>query len=92
MDIERDLERNLGPQPLGALLERHGLSGHDLVTASSEQITHKMVARAVKGRRLSPKVMEKILRALQAALAGTDAPTYALSDLFTYAGSGTKTR
>jgi len=76
-----EIERNLGPQPVGALLTKHGLSQHDLVAASTEQITHKMVNRAVRGRRLTTHVMAKIRNALNLAADGT----YKLSDLFTYA-------
>lgn len=61
------IERNLGPQPLAALLAEHELSVHDVVAASSEQITHKMVTRGCKGRRLTPNVQGKVLRALQLA-------------------------
>ena len=73
--------RDLGPQPLGALLARHGLRPHDLVAASTEQLTHKMVARAVKGRRLTPNTMAKVLAALNTA-AKAD---YTAKDAFDYA-------
>ncbi|MCP5067563.1 MAG: hypothetical protein GY946_13450 [bacterium] len=76
-----EIERNLGPQPIGDLLAKHGLSQHDLVAASTEQITHKMVNRAVRGRRLTTHVMAKIRNALNLAAEST----YKLSDLFTYA-------
>jgi hypothetical protein len=62
------------------LLARHELSATDLVRASREQLTHKMVARAVKGRRLSGHVMEKVLRALNAAAQAE----YRVEELFTY--------
>ena len=75
-----DIQRDLGPQPVGDLLKKHDLSHHDLVVASTEQITHKMVNRAVRGRRLTPNTAGKILRALNRA-AGS---AYVLSDLFTY--------
>jgi hypothetical protein len=74
------LEYDLGPQPMAQLMEKHGLKSHDLVAASTEQITHKMVTRACRGRRLSRHVQLKVLRALNTA-AGR---TYTLSDLFTY--------
>ncbi|MDZ4772181.1 MAG: CPXCG motif-containing cysteine-rich protein [Planctomycetota bacterium] len=74
-------ERDLGPQPIGELLTRHELTAQDLVAASDEQLTHKMVARAVKGRRLTPRVMGKVLRALNTA----SAQTFELDDLFDYA-------
>ena len=60
-------ERNLGPQPLQAILDKHGLKAHDLVTASSVPMTHKMVSRAVKGRRLTPNTKSIVLNALNAA-------------------------
>jgi len=74
-------ERNLGPQPIGELLERHQLTAADLVRASQEQLTFKMVARAVKGRRLTPNTMGKVLSALNRAAASS----YTASELFTYA-------
>jgi len=75
-----ELERNLGEQPVARILEVHGLNPHDLVAASTEQITHKMVSRACKGRRLTPNVQGKILNALNRATG----MHYSLKDLFTY--------
>ena len=72
--------RNHGPQPLAGLLARHALKTQDLVEASTEQITHKMVARAVKGRRLTNNVQSKLQRALN-KLTGEN---YRLADLFNY--------
>ena len=60
---ESSIERNLGEQPLAELMQRHELDRHDMVAASSEQITHKMVARAMKGRRLTANTMDKVHRA-----------------------------
>ncbi|NQU40651.1 MAG: hypothetical protein HQ523_11910 [Lentisphaerae bacterium] len=77
-EVER--ERNLGEQPISAVLEAHGLSRHDVVAASAEPITHKMVARACKGRRLTHHSRHKILRAVCAATQ----KECALSDLFNY--------
>jgi len=57
-----------------------GLKSHDLVAASIEQITHKMVQRGCKGRRLTRNVQGKLLRALDKA---TGEP-HKLTDLFTY--------
>ena len=62
-----DGERDLGEQPISGLLAAHGLKPHDLVAASTEQITHKMVQRACKGRWLTPNTRLKILRALNEA-------------------------
>jgi hypothetical protein len=78
--MKSDLERNLGEQPLAAIMEDHNLKGHDLVVTSTEHITHKMVARACKGRRLTPNVQHKILRALNRATG----KIFSISDLFNY--------
>ncbi|MCU0772259.1 MAG: hypothetical protein MUE94_10905 [Verrucomicrobia bacterium] len=73
-------ERNLGEQPIAGILAAHQLKPHELVIASTEQITHKMVSRACKGRRLTPNVQGKILQALNAATG----KSFNLSDLFNY--------
>ena len=73
-------EHNLGPQPIIELMEKHKLVAHDLVAASTAQVTHKMVTRACKGRKLSRRVQLKIRDALNAATG----QSYTLSDLFTY--------
>ncbi len=75
-----EMERNLGPQPIAEVMARHGLKPHDLVAASTQQLTHKMVSRACKGRRLTPNVQAKVLHAVNAA-AGKN---YTLGDLFRY--------
>ncbi len=64
-----DPQRDLGPQPLIALMERWRLESHDLVEASPEQLTHKQVQRAKSGRRLTLKMMMKLTRALNNAIA-----------------------
>jgi len=65
-----ELSRDLGEQPLAALLRELALSPHALVAASTEQLTHKVVAKACKGRRLTPKLQAKVCRALNAATGG----------------------
>ncbi len=77
---EPDIERDFGPQPIRALMEEHGLWAHDLVAASTSQLTHKMVARAVKGRRLTPNTLGKVLAALNAA----SGRAYTAEEAFTY--------
>lgn len=57
-------ERDLGIQPLDGLLEAWGLSNHDLVETSPEQLTHKQVRRARTGRLLTLKMMMKLNRTL----------------------------
>lgn len=80
METRSESERNLGPQPIAQLMATHVLKTGDLVDASTEHITRKMVVRACKGRWLTPNVKSKVLRALNKA-AGKE---YSLSDLFTY--------
>ena len=75
-----ELERNLGTQPIAEVMERHGLSAHDLVEASDVPMTHKMVARAVKGRRLTRNTQTIVCNALNRAAGAT----YTLADLFNY--------
>jgi hypothetical protein len=80
MEPDTDMERDLGPQPIAQIMAELGLKPHALVAASTEQLTHKMVSRACRGRRLTPNVKFKVLHALNRA-AGK---TYAMDDLFTY--------
>lgn len=63
-------ERDLGSQPLVLLLESWGLSNHDLVAASPEQLTHKQVQRACQGRKLTLKMKQKVARTLNFAVWG----------------------
>ena len=84
MDIvrmETNQERNLGVQPIARLMAEHDLKPNDLVRASTRQLTHKMVARACKGRRLTPNAQMKVLEAFN-AVAGK---RYELTSLFDYA-------
>ncbi len=69
--------RELGEQPLAKLMAERGLKAADLVAASTEQLTHKMVARAMKGRRLTANTMDKVHRAWNLA-AGAENPRGAL--------------
>jgi len=75
-----EIERNLGEQPIARIMADHGLKAQDLVAISTEQITHKMVSRACKGRRLTPNVKSKIRHALNSSAD----KTYSLEELFTY--------
>ncbi len=59
-----------------------GLQNHDLVAASAEQLTHKMVQKGRKGRRLTRNIQEKILRALNKA----SGRSFTLDQLFNYRG------
>ncbi len=60
--------RDRGPQPVDALMEHWGLSNHDMVDASPEQLTHKQVQRARKGRVLTLAMMQKVTRTLNIAV------------------------
>lgn len=75
-----EIKRDLGEQPIAEIMAKAGLKPHDLVVASAVQMTHKMVARACTGRRLTPNTQTIVLKALQVATG----KTYALSDLFNY--------
>ena len=72
--------RDLGTQPLDTILTDAGIDNHAVVAASTEQLTHKQVQRARKGRKLTPKMKGKITRAVVAATGGEMSET----DLFTY--------
>ena len=78
--MQNEIERDFGVQPIAKIMEAEGLTAKDLVKSSKVLITHKMVSRACKGRRLSSNVRMKILHALEAA-AGKE---YKLGELFTY--------
>ena len=85
-------ERDKGLQPLDELMANWGLVNHDLVEASIEQLTHKQVAKARKGRVLTLKMMLKVARALNVAIGERltdgqkeDFTEYQHRDLFNYA-------
>ena len=78
--MPENIERNLGQQPIVKIMAEHDLKPHSLVEVSTLQITHKMVTRAMKGRRLTVNVQSKIRDALNQATGGN----YSRSDLFNY--------
>ena len=61
-------------------MQKHNLKSSDLVRHSTEQITHKMVSRACKGRRLTVNVKSKICNALNLA----SDEKYTVANLFLY--------
>lgn len=79
--MEENITRDMGPQALGTILEQLDLSNNDLVAASTDQLTHKQVQKAIKGRRVSKNIQTKILKALGAAKPNCE---YASGDLFNY--------
>ena len=78
--MQNNTQMNLGPQPIADLMQQLKLTSHDLVTASSEQMTHKMVARAAKGRRLTNNTKGIVQRAMNQATGNV----YKLAQLFNY--------
>ena len=56
--------REHGPQPLDELMEKWNLTNHELVETSTEQLNHKQVQKARKGRQLTLTMMQKVCRAL----------------------------
>jgi hypothetical protein len=91
MDTDTDDTFDFGPQPLDALMTEMGIENHELVAASTEQLTHKQVQKGRKGRRLTPKVQRKVVAALNAVCrergAGEgESRVFAVSDLFNYHG------
>ncbi len=78
---EEKIIRAMGPQPLAEILKKAGLSNSDLVAASTDQLTHKQVQKAGKGRRVSKNIQTKILNALRAACPDEK---HERGDLFTY--------
>ena len=78
-------ERNFGVQPLEAVMIEHALGNHDLVAASEEPLTHKAVARARKGRKLTPHMQRRITAALIRAVAHQGKErAWQPEELFTY--------
>ena len=78
--MDEAIKRDFGPQPIAAILAELNLKPHDLVAASTQQLTHKMVSRAAKGRKLTINAQTKVLNALNAATG----KNYSLKDLFNY--------
>jgi hypothetical protein len=69
-----------GEQPIAQIMRDAGIKANDLVNASKIPMTHKMVARACKGRKLTSNTKNIVLVALQ----HVTGKTYSFADLFTY--------
>jgi len=87
-----DATRDHGLQPLDHLMPRWGLTNHQLVDESVEQLNHKQVQRARKGRQLTLHLMQKVTRTLNAAILTrlpkeqrVDFSPYSHKQLFNYA-------
>jgi hypothetical protein len=70
-----------GPQPLDEIMTRLGFSNADIVRFSTEQLTHKMVQKGRKGRRITLNIQQKILKAINAA---QNEQVFTLKELFNY--------
>ncbi len=75
------MEKDLGIQPLDAIMVRLEISNADLVAASTTQLTFKMLQKGRKGRHLTPNAQNKILEALHHLRPDE---RFALKDLFNY--------
>jgi hypothetical protein len=71
---------DLGPQPIAKIMAEYGFKPADVVKNSTEQLTYKMVSRAIKGRRLTLHVQQKVLNAVNKA----SGKAYRIEDLFNY--------
>lgn len=78
--MNNEIQRDLGEQPIAKIMAEYGFKPNDLVINSTEQITHKMASRGVKGRRLNSKIQYRLLNALNKA----SGKQYTLNDLFNY--------
>jgi len=84
--------RDHGPQPLDGLMVRWNIGNHDLVEVSPEQLNHKQVQKARKGRQLTLHMMQKLMRTLNEVIVlklpkerRADFAPYLHKHLFTYA-------
>jgi hypothetical protein len=81
--VSDKIEMDLGVQPIDALMEAAEMRNHDLVAAQGKGfLTHKQVAKARRGRRLSLKIQMWVLVAWNAAR-GEERD---LEELFSYRG------
>lgn len=78
--MSKDIVRNFGEQPISDIMKEFNLISHDIVAASTEQITHKMVKKACKGRRLSSNLKTKLRNAINRATK----KDFTTSQLFNY--------
>ena len=70
-------------------METHGLSNSDVVAAAPGLVTHKMLNKARRGRRLSRKVQLKVQEAFNGAASKKAADSelsYGFDALFNYDG------
>lgn len=79
-------EMNAGPQPLDTLMDERGLKNHDLVAVSTAHLTHKEVAKARKGRRLTINTQRRVLEAFNTCLRSQSLEPVKVDVIFNYRG------
>ena len=75
-------EMEAGSQPLDALMVKSDMNNHGLVAASTEGLTHKQVAKARRGRKLTIKLQRKLVAAWNKA----QGEGRKIEELFNYRG------
>lgn len=82
-------EKELGTQPLDQKMEELSLSNAALVQAYEGQMSHKMVSKARRGRRITRRMQIKIKEAFNSAALEKDPDftTLKAESLFNYVGS-----
>ncbi len=79
------IQREMGIQPIDAIMNEHDLTNHDVMQMNRGGLTHKNIAKARKGRRLSPKIKVRITEALNALLKQRKVEkSFVPKDLFNY--------
>ncbi len=79
-----DVTMDAGVQPLDGLMTSLGISNHDLVAAAAlNTLTHKVVAKGRRGRKLTLRAQDKIVAALNLKAAGKN---FRREDCFSYRG------
>jgi len=82
---EQEIERNLGTQPLDALMTELELPNHAVVELCKEGLTHKAMQRARKGRRLTPKMKVRITETMNLLMKNMgDSRHFGVGQLFNY--------
>ena len=80
-----EIQRDLGIQPIDQLMKQWGVDNHELVEVSIEQLTHKQVQKARKGRRVTINIQRKILNAIRKVAEDKELdPNLTIADLFNY--------
>ncbi|MEC8824942.1 MAG: hypothetical protein VXX36_04085 [Verrucomicrobiota bacterium] len=80
-----EIQRDLGLQPIDQLMKQWGVENHELVEVSTEQLTHKQVQKARKGRRVTINIQRKIFNAIRKVAEDKELdPNLTIADLFNY--------